>query len=192
VTVSVQSASSDTTAPSKPSGLKAAVSGTTQIAVFWAPSSDAVGVTAYVVYRDGVQVAETTLPNYLDSGLTPGRTHVYSVRARDAAGSISAASSNLNAKTVALSTASTGTVAGVVYNGSGRPVANAVVQLTGNGVSKSAKTNTSGVYKFTSLPPGQYSLTLTLPTTAGATSSVAGGFPDVTLVAGQTLVVKAA
>jgi chitinase len=192
VTVTVQNAAADTTAPSKPSNVKVAVAGTTQVALFWTPSTDTVGVTAYDVYRDGAQVAETTLPNYLDSGLTPGTTHVYSVRARDAAGNMSAASSNLNAKTVALSTASTGTVAGVVYNGSGRPVANAVVQLTGNGVSKSAKTNTSGVYKFTSLPPGQYSLTLTLPTTAGATSSVAGGFPDVTLVAGQTLVVKAA
>jgi chitodextrinase len=186
--VTVQNGIVDATPPSKPSGLRAAATGTTQVALFWTPTADNVGVVAYDVYRDGTLVAKTALPNYLDSGLTPGTSHAYSVQARDAAGNTSVPSSNLSAKTVALSTSSTGTLAGVVYNANGRPVANAIVQLSGNGITKSAKTNTSGVYKFTSLPPAQYTLTLTMPTTAGATTNAATPGTDVTVVSGQTIV----
>jgi chitinase len=187
VTVQNAAATADTTAPSRPSSLRTAVAGTTQLAIFWSPSTDNVGIVGYDVYRDGSLVAQTVLPNYLDSSLTPGTNHVYSVRSRDAAGNTSVASSNLGAKTVALSTSSTGTLAGVIYNTAGRPVANAVVQLTGNGITKSAKTNSSGVYKFTSLPPGGYTLTITLPVTAGA-GAIAAATSTATVVPGQTVV----
>jgi chitodextrinase len=183
VSVNVQNTPGDTSAPSKPSGLKSAVTGTTQVALFWTPTADNVGVVGYDVYRDGTPVAQTTFPNYLDSGLTPGTSHVYSVRARDAAGNTSIPSSNLNAKTVALSTSSTGTLAGVVYNAIGRPASNVIVQLSGNGITKSAKTNTSGAYKFTSLPPGPYTLTIT----SSSATAAAVALVTATAVSGQTI-----
>jgi chitinase len=186
LSLNVQNTAGDATPPSKPSGLKVAVSGTTQVQLFWAPSTDNVGVSGYDVYRDGAKIGESLLPNYLDSGLTPGTSHVYSIRARDAAGNYSTASSNVNAKTVALSTSSTGALAGALYNANGRPVANVIVQLNGNGITKNAKTNASGVYKFTSLPPGQYTLTINQ---SSATAGAATTGPDVTVVSGQTILV---
>jgi hypothetical protein len=106
------------------------------------------------------------------------------VRARDTAGNVSVASSNLNAKTGALSTSSTGTLAGALFNSNGRPMANVIVQLSGNGIAKTAKTNTSGVYKFTSLRPGDYGLTFTLSATAAATAGT-----QVTAVSGRTILI---
>jgi chitinase len=191
VTVNVQGAGGDTSAPSKPSSVRAAVVGTTQVALQWAPSTDNVGVAGYDVYRDGTLLAQTTLPNYLDSGLAPATSHVYYVRARDAAGNTSAASSNLSTKTAATSTSTTGTIAGVVYNALGRPASNVVVQLTGNGVTKSTKTNSTGVYKFSSLLPGDYSLTIALTASApGSTAPVSSTDPatSATVVSGQTIV----
>jgi hypothetical protein len=183
--VNVQNAVPDTKAPSTPSGVHVAVAGTSQVALYWSPSTDSVGVTGYYVFRDGVRIAQTTLPNYFDTGLTPGTSHVYSVRAFDAAGNVSSASSNLNTKTVALSTSTMGTLAGVVYNSVGKPLANTVVTLTGNGLTKSVKTNNTGVYKFTSLPAGTYTLTITTSTTTTAASPPG---VSVTAVAGQTVV----
>src|SRR6266540_2646904 len=188
VSVVVQNALADTTAPKAPSGAKAAVVGTTQVAIYWTPSTDNLGVAGYEVTRDGAVVASTRLPNYLDSGLTPGTSHVYSVRAYDDAGNRSLASSNLNVKTTALSTSSTGAVAGVVYDPLGRPVANVVVQLTGNGVSKSAKTGASGVYKFSSLPPGSYTLAITPPVSAAQVGASSTSGLTATITAGLTTV----
>ena len=153
----------DGTAPSKPSSLKLAVAGTTQLALDWAPSTDAVGVTGYEVLRNGVVVATTTRSQLLDANLPAGTSFTYAVRARDAAGNRSASSSSVNAKTVQVSNSASGTLAGAVYDTTGAALANVVVKLTlPNGTSKSAKTNSDGVWKFSSLAPAQYALTFTL------------------------------
>ena len=188
MSVNVQNVPPDTKPPSTPSGVKAAVAGTTQVAIYWSPSTDNVGVAGYYVFRDGTQIARTALPNYFDIGLSPGTSHVYVVRAFDAGGNVSSGSSNLNAKTVALSTSSTGTVAGVVYSSAGRPLANVVVTLSGYGVTKTTKTGNTGVYKFTSLPAGTYTLTFA---TAGTTTAASPPGTTVTSMAGQTLVLVA-
>jgi len=178
----------DTTPPKAPSSLKALVIGTTQVALSWVASTDDVAVEAYDVYRDGAKVAQTTLPNFLDTGLAPGSTHKYQLLARDAAGNSSALSSTVSPRLAGLSTATTGTVAGVVYNALGRPQSNVVVQLTGNGLAKSAKTGNSGTYKFGSLPPGSYSLTVNWPATATATTAASSGDLTATVVSGVTFV----
>jgi hypothetical protein len=174
--ITVQNAT-DTKAPSTPSGLKLAVAGTTAGAIYWSPSTDNVGVAGYYVYRDGVRVAQTTLPNYLDIGLAPGTSHAYTVKAFDAAGNVSASTAKLSVKTAALSTATTSTVAGVVYGSTGKPAASVVVTLSGNGLTKTAKTNTSGVYKFSTVPAGTYTI------------AVSSSNTSVTAVAGQTVLV---
>jgi hypothetical protein len=47
----------DTTPPSIPSGVKLAVAGTGQVAIYWTPSTDNVGVVGYDLYRDGVKIS---------------------------------------------------------------------------------------------------------------------------------------
>jgi protocatechuate 3,4-dioxygenase beta subunit len=112
------------------------------------------------------------------------------VRARDAAGNSSAASSGLSTKTAAISPSTTGTVAGVLYDQQGKPLANAVVQLTGNGVSKSSKTNGSGSYTFSFLTPGTYSIAIRPPGTFAAPLLTADS-GSATVISGQTTVLVA-
>jgi hypothetical protein len=86
----------DTTPPTAPSGLIATASGT-QISLSWTASSDAVGVTGYLVERcQGVgcsnfsQIATPIATSFLDSGLISLTTYQYRVRATDAVGNLSA------------------------------------------------------------------------------------------------------
>ncbi|SEE20144.1 Fibronectin type III domain-containing protein [Streptomyces misionensis] len=95
------SGGSDTTAPSAPTGL--AVSGTTSssVSLKWTASTDNVGVTGYDVYRGSTKVGSTTSTSYTDSGLSASTSYSYTVKAKDAAGNVSAASSAVTATTAA-------------------------------------------------------------------------------------------
>ena len=79
----------DTTPPSVPTGLTA-TGATGQVALSWTASTDAVGVTAYRLYRDGVLIALPTGTTFTDTGLTNGTAYAYRVAATDAAGNVSA------------------------------------------------------------------------------------------------------
>jgi len=81
--------SRDMTAPSVPTGLIAAAAGSTGINLSWDPSTDNIGVTAYIVLRDGAQVATPAATNYADTGLSAASVYNYTVFARDAAGNMS-------------------------------------------------------------------------------------------------------
>jgi chitodextrinase len=94
---------SDTTPPSAPAGLDAAAVSSSQINLTWSAATDNVGVTAYEIYRAGSTTPFTTtvVTSYSDTGLAPGTTYGYYVRARDAAGNRSPASNTDNATTFA-------------------------------------------------------------------------------------------
>src|SRR5213596_590915 len=92
----------DTTAPTTPTGLTAAVAGSTGANLAWSASTDNVGVTAYIVRRNGVQVATPATTSYADTGLSAATTYSYTVAARDAAGNVSP-----NSATVSVTTGST-------------------------------------------------------------------------------------
>jgi chitodextrinase len=77
--------------------LNASVSGTSTVLLTWIPSTDNVGVTGYIVRRDGVQIATAATTGYSDLVLTAGTTYTYTVAARDAAGNVSP---NSTSKTV--------------------------------------------------------------------------------------------
>ncbi len=83
----VPSCQVDTTAPTAPSAVTARATGTT-VTVTWQASTDAVGVTAYDVLRNGSVVGSTSgsVLTFVDSGLRPTYTYAYRVRARDQAG----------------------------------------------------------------------------------------------------------
>lgn len=86
-------AQSDTTAPTVPGNVTATVQSSTSVKLTWTASSDNVGVTGYEVYRDGVKVGTANGTSYIDSGLSVNTTYSYTVKAYDAAGNKSAASS---------------------------------------------------------------------------------------------------
>ncbi|ESU29810.1 hypothetical protein FLJC2902T_02860 [Flavobacterium limnosediminis JC2902] len=92
--------SSDTTAPSAPTNLTA--SGTTQTAtnLSWTASMDNVGVTGYDVYRGTTLLGTVATTTYNVTGLTAATAYTFTVRAKDAAGNISAASNAVNVTTL--------------------------------------------------------------------------------------------
>jgi hypothetical protein len=83
----------DVTAPSVPGGLAASVNAKQlRVSLTWQASVDDVGVAYYRVWRDGVQVAQTASPGYVDAAVVGGASYQYAVSAHDAAGNASARS----------------------------------------------------------------------------------------------------
>ena len=93
--------SSDTTAPSAPSGLAATGTTASSTTLNWTAATDNVGVTGYQIIRNGAQVATTTSTSYTDTGLSAATSYSYTVKAVDAAGNVSAASNTASVTTTA-------------------------------------------------------------------------------------------
>src|SRR5205809_1001724 len=107
--VSVKTLPLDTTAPSTPTEILASAVSSSQTNLSWAASTDNVGVTGYIVRRNGVQVATPATTSFADTGLSAATTYSYTVAARDAAGNISpdSASVSIDRKSVAEATTPT-------------------------------------------------------------------------------------
>jgi chitodextrinase len=112
-------ANPDIIAPSVPTNLQSSGVTTNAFTVTWSASTDNVGVTGYEVYRNGVLVTTVTNTTYSFTGLTPSTSYAITVKARDAAGNISAASAALNVTTLAVTT--------------GAPDCNAITMVAGPG-----------------------------------------------------------
>ncbi len=98
----------DTTPPTAPANLTATATSSSQISLSWTPSTDNVGVTAYLVERcqgsgcsSFAQVATSTGATFGDAGLTASTSYAYRVRATDAAGNLSGYSNIATATTTA-------------------------------------------------------------------------------------------
>lgn len=89
----------DTTAPSTPTGLTASGTTASSTTLSWSASSDAVGVTGYEVLRGGTVVGTATGTTYTATGLAASTAYTFTVRAFDAAGNRSAASSAMTVTT---------------------------------------------------------------------------------------------
>ena len=87
------SAPSDTTPPSQPNGLTAVATGMSSASLAWGAATDNMGVTGYIVHRNGTQIATSTTTTLADTGLSAATTYTYTVAARDAAGNVSSAAS---------------------------------------------------------------------------------------------------
>jgi len=101
----------DTTPPSTPSGLTVTGTTSSSASLSWSPSTDNVGVTGYNVYRGGTLAGSTTGTSFTDTGLNANSTYSYTVKAFDAAGNLSAASSAVSATTSGGSTGGGGCTA---------------------------------------------------------------------------------
>ena len=80
----------DTVPPTLPSNVQLSAAANGSVSISWAESVDATGVAQYRVYRDGVEIAQTVVTNYLDSGLAELTEYSYQVAAEDVAGNLSA------------------------------------------------------------------------------------------------------
>ncbi|MGW7411989.1 fibronectin type III domain-containing protein [Streptomyces sp. NPDC054863] len=93
----------DRSKPSTPAGVTAQAGSATSVHVMWSPSTDDRGVAGYEVYEKGKKVravaAQTTMVDV--DRLAPSRSYAFTVRARDAAGNLSAPSAAVSAKTPA-------------------------------------------------------------------------------------------
>ena len=97
---SAQATTLDATPPTRPANLTATATGTTTISLSWSGSADPeTGVSSYLVYRDSVQVAQTTGTSYVDTGLSPATTYEYRVSAVNGEGLESALSNPASATT---------------------------------------------------------------------------------------------
>ena len=92
----------DTTAPTAPTGLNAPSTTATSVNLAWNASTDNVGVTGYDVYRGTTLVGSVTGTSTTVTGLTASTAYTFTVKARDAAGNISAASAPLSVTTDAV------------------------------------------------------------------------------------------
>lgn len=90
----------DTTPPSVPANLAATAVSTSQINLSWSASTDNIGVTGYQVFRNGSQVATTTITSFSDTNLALATSYSYAVSAFDAAGNVSAQSATATAATL--------------------------------------------------------------------------------------------
>jgi len=99
-TVVISQAVVDTEAPSIPTGLVSSSITSSSANISWNASTDNVEVTGYDIYKDGSYLASATGTNYNVSGLSANTSYSFYVKAKDAAGNVSDASSLLSVTTL--------------------------------------------------------------------------------------------
>lgn len=88
--------------PSTPTLLTVVPTAPSQIDISWSVSTDNFLLGGYVLLRDGLAIATTTLTSFIDTGLTPETLYVYEVYAFDSSFNISSTSNALSTTTPAL------------------------------------------------------------------------------------------
>ncbi|MCX2951103.1 glycoside hydrolase family 9 protein [Lentzea sp. NEAU-D7] len=142
----------DSEPPSVPSGLTASDAGPTSVTLTWTASADNVGVAGYDVLSGTTVTATATTTSLRVTGLTPDTPYTFSVRARDTAGNVSAASAPVTTRTLP-GVAATLTVQ---HRGSGAATTNqigATLQLTNRGTAPVSLSTTTIRYWFTGDAP---------------------------------------
>jgi chitodextrinase len=89
----------DATPPAAPTALNYAEKTATTVTLVWRAATDNVGVSGYTVFRGATQIGSTGDLVYADTGLAANTAYGYSVKAFDAAGNFSVASSTFNVTT---------------------------------------------------------------------------------------------
>ncbi|WP_425331861.1 cellulase family glycosylhydrolase [Paenibacillus sonchi] len=112
----------DTIPPTPPTDLKSPSKTATSISLTWTASTDNVGVTGYDIYNGTALAGSSTTTSYTVTGLTANTAYSFTVKAKDAAMNISAASTALSVTTSAISTHSGFYINGnTLYDANGKP-----------------------------------------------------------------------
>ncbi len=154
-TITAGAPSSDTTAPSVPTGLTVSSKTATSVSLSWTASTDSSGIAGYDVYRGGSLVGSPSSNGYTDTGLTAGSTYSYTVRARDTVGNTSAQSTALN-----VTTSTTG--ATVTFNETASTVVGQNIYVVGN-IAALGSWNTGSAIQLSPANYPTWSVTLSLP-----------------------------
>ncbi|MEU1231112.1 fibronectin type III domain-containing protein [Streptomyces sp. NPDC005828] len=98
----VAPAPKDTRAPTVPTGVTAVAGSASTVHVMWSAATDDRAVAGYAVYREGRKVRDLPATTLMTDvvGLAPATRHRFTVRARDAAGNVSAPSATVTATTL--------------------------------------------------------------------------------------------
>jgi chitinase len=104
--------SSDTQAPSTPSGLTVTGHTSSSVSLSWSASTDNVGVSGYEVYQGSSSATTVAGTSATVSGLSASTAYSFKVRAKDAAGNLSAFTSTVSATTDASSGGGGGSTGG--------------------------------------------------------------------------------
>jgi len=114
LTLTCAASSTDTSAPTAPSDVKAAAVSSSEVDLSWLASSDNVGVTSYTISRAlsgtgwfGPVGSTAGGTSFQDKAVSPSTGYDYQITASDAAGNISLASTTATATTPATSTSQT-------------------------------------------------------------------------------------
>jgi len=152
----------DTKAPGIPTALAASNITGSSFSLSWTASTDNIGVTSYDVYTNGVLTTNVTGTSASLTGLTPYVTYAITVKARDAAGNVSATSTALNVRT--LDTQAPSTPAGLISSN---------ITSSGFTLSWTASTDNAGVTGYDVYKNGTLavSVTTTSASLTGLTAS---------------------
>ncbi len=93
----------DTTPPSQPNGLTAALNVGNQVILSWNPATDNTGVIGYTIIRNTDILANAANTSYIDINVLASTNYSYSVLAYDAAGNVSSLSSSVSINTASSS-----------------------------------------------------------------------------------------
>ncbi|MCX4583417.1 carbohydrate binding domain-containing protein [Streptomyces sp. NBC_01481] len=124
----------DTQAPTTPTNLRSTGKSSSSVSLAWNASTDNVGVTGYDVYQGSTRATTVTGTSATVSGLAASTSYSFTVRARDAAGNLSPASTAVSVTTDAGGGGGTGfkQAAPYLYLGWGDPPsATSVMSATG-------------------------------------------------------------
>ncbi|OPX46461.1 endoglucanase 1 precursor [Ruminiclostridium hungatei] len=88
----------DITPPSVPENLSSYSISDNEISLVWSPSADDQGVSGYVVYREGMEIARVEGTSFKDLSIQPGITYTYEIAAYDYSANFSGRSRAVMAK----------------------------------------------------------------------------------------------
>jgi len=173
----------DTEAPTVPTNLTSSNITSSSVNLAWTAATDNIGVTGYDIYKDNVYYATTASTGYSVTGLNASTSYSFYVKAKDAAGNLSAASNTANVTTseivigedapmisaINISSVTSGrryyVTSTINVTSGGNPVSNAYVEFTWSGSytgTVSGYTDASGNFSSTTAKIKYNSVTVTI------------------------------